>query len=355
MGADSPITLKIEYDLEPYGENLNTTQKFVDLSDTLVGFNIKFDLHWLRRYGISFSGKRIWDCQIAHFIITHQLHPYPSLNDAAEYWKLGQKVDVVEQEYWSKGIDTPDVPWDVLDVYAKQDINLTRKLYEAQQQYLSDKPKMKRLIELQCYDLLVLQEMEWNGLQYDVKESQAEADAMQVRIDEIYLDLSKLVGVTGINWNSPDQVSCVLYGGTIKLVSKELVPFHYKDGRVKEKVKNVVKEWKMPQIVVPNDKYKLKKAGYWSTSADALAEVKAKGFARTVIDLLLEASDLEKQVSTYLAGIPKLIKKMEWENDIIHGSLNQCVAITGRLSSSQPNLQNMTAAVDKLFVSQYAS
>jgi DNA polymerase I len=351
---DSPIVLKIEYDLEPYGENLHTIQKFVDLSDLLVGFNLKFDLHWLRRYGINFSGKRVWDCQLAEFIIRHQLEPYPSLDGTLLRYGLGQKVDVVQTEYWDKGIDTPDVPWDVLYHYNEEDINLTRKLYEAQQEYLADKPKLKKLINLVCFDLLVLQEMEWNGLQYDVEESLALAGVMEDRAKVVVDLLAGAVGVSGINWNSPEQVSAVLYGGQIRFTSKQLVPFTYKDGRTVQKLKNVETVKDFPRLVDPLPKTELKKQNTYQTGADVLTELKAKGKVKEIIKLLLEISDIDKQVSTYLKGIPKLIAKQEWADNTIHGQLNQCVAVTGRLSSSNPNMQNMTSDVDKLFRSRYA-
>lgn len=354
LGKDSPLVIPIEYDLQPYGNNLKTIQKFIDLSDTLVGFNLKYDLHWLRRYGIDFSSLRIWDCQLAQFIIEYQTNPYPSLDATAEYWGLGKKIDVVATEYWEKGIDTTEVPYEVLETYAAQDVKLTRDVYEAQLKYLEDKPKMRKLVTLDCLDLLVLEEMEWNGLQYNVEESLKLSDEMEARGNDIIKVLNSHVGVDWINWNSGDQVSAVLYGGTIKQVVKELVPFTYKDGRTVDKLRNVTKKFTFPRLVEPLRKTELKKAGIYKTSADVLKDLKAKGKVKDMIALLLELADIEKQVGTYLKGIPKLIEEMEWQDNTIHGNLNQCVVVTGRLSSNRPNLQNNPASVDKLFVSRYA-
>src|SRR5690606_27629138 len=76
----------------------------------LIGFNIKFDLHWLRRYGIRPNDKvRIWDCQLAEFIITGQQGAYPSLDGCCEKYGLGQKDDRIS-EYWKLGVDTTDIP-----------------------------------------------------------------------------------------------------------------------------------------------------------------------------------------------------------------------------------------------------
>ena len=75
---DDYYEFKIEYDEEPYGENLEAIRKLILASDLILGFNIKFDLHWLRKYGIiEWQDKRIFDCQVSHFILTVQIHKYP--------------------------------------------------------------------------------------------------------------------------------------------------------------------------------------------------------------------------------------------------------------------------------------
>ena len=96
----------IEYSVDPYKELLDNIQLAVDAADVLVGFNIKFDLHWLKRYGIDFSKKRVWDCQLVEFILRNQSAAYPSLNATAEYYDLGTKLDEVKENYWKNGIDT---------------------------------------------------------------------------------------------------------------------------------------------------------------------------------------------------------------------------------------------------------
>ena len=353
VGDDSPVVLKIEYDDEPYGNNLRTIQKFIDLADTLVGFNLKYDLHWLHRYGLHTEGKRVWDCQVAQFIIQCQTNPYPSLDQAAEFYGLEKKLDVVKTQYWDKNIDTTEVPYPILSEYAAHDVALTRQVYWKQQEYLSDKPKMRKLVTLDCLDLLVLQEMEKNGLKYDVEESLREAGIYKERIAVLHDELNDLVGIDNINWNSPVQVSAVLYGGEIKYTVYEPFTFTYKDGRTKEKIRKAERVHTLPRLVEPLPKTELKKSDTFQTGSDILLELKAKGKAGEIVTRLVELADLDKQVSTYLEGIPKLIKEMEWNDNVLHGNLNQCVAVTGRLSSSKPNLQNMTADVDKLFRSRY--
>jgi DNA polymerase I-like protein with 3'-5' exonuclease and polymerase domains len=110
-------------------EDRATIQSYLDGADTLIGFNIKFDLHWLRRYGFDYSHCRIFDCQLAEFILGGQSEPYPSLNKTAERYGLGTKVDVVKTEYWDKGIDTTEIPIEILDEYLTMDLVLTNGVF----------------------------------------------------------------------------------------------------------------------------------------------------------------------------------------------------------------------------------
>jgi len=148
---------KIEYDDDPYGASIAALQHLISIHDTLVTFNGKFDLHWLRKYGIDFSGKRIFDVQLGYFILTNQLNRLPSLNAVAEWCKAGTKLDKIK-EYWDQGIDTPDIPLSELIDYAIQDVDLTWKCYEHLSSLLDKFPKKRKLVTLACQDLLVLEE-----------------------------------------------------------------------------------------------------------------------------------------------------------------------------------------------------
>ena len=114
VGLKDNILFDIEHTDTPYKEKLEEIQKEIDKIETLVGFNIKFDLHWLKRYGIDFSTKRIWDCQLVHFILSGQKDTYPSLNKVAKHYNLESKLDIVAEEYWKNDIDTTDIPADIL-------------------------------------------------------------------------------------------------------------------------------------------------------------------------------------------------------------------------------------------------
>ena len=348
--------IPIEYGGLPYASGIETIQTLINSANSLIGFNIKFDLHWLRRYGITFNKCNIFDCQSAAFVLAAQRIPYPSLNDVALRYLDRSKLDIVNTEYWSKGIDTCDIPWDILSEYAIEDVILTEDLYYYFQAIL-DKPenkKLKTLISLQNQDLLALEEMEWNGMKYDFEKSKQKEEEADEKLKEIYEKLNTLVPGTNINWNSSNQLSCVLYGGTI------VTPYRYPDGVYKTGAsKGLIryhwgkKETKMAQLVEPISRTKLKKEGYWSISSDVLKQLKPKAEAKQIISLLLEKANLEKLNSTYYSGIPKLAKTMGWKDGIIHGGYNQCTAVTGRLSSSRPNMQNFAEEIDELLISRY--
>jgi DNA polymerase I-like protein with 3'-5' exonuclease and polymerase domains len=279
-----------------------------------------------------------------------------SLAESLEFHNLDSKQDYIANTYWAKGIDTTEVPWSELEEYNLSDLQNTLDLYNAQIKYLEDFPKLKRLIELDCYDLKVLEEMEWNGLIYDIEESNRLSKECEVRIRDIYERLSTLVGRSDINWNSPDQVSSILYGGIISFCKKEYRPFVYKNGTEKLKLRNVVEEVTFERLVepLPDTELETKKSGAkWQTGAPVLSRLKARGKVKEIVELLVEASDLEKMNGTYYKGLPALISEMDWPDGMIHGQLNQCVAVTGRLSSSKPNMQNNPPEIDLLFRSRY--
>lgn len=112
------------------------TQKYFDRSTLIVGFNIKFDLHWARRIGVDISAITVWDCQLAEFILGCQQPRYPSMTKTAQKYGLSTKLDVVEKEYWDNGIDTDAVPVDILQEYLARDLLLTEQIFNIQKDLL---------------------------------------------------------------------------------------------------------------------------------------------------------------------------------------------------------------------------
>jgi DNA polymerase I-like protein with 3'-5' exonuclease and polymerase domains len=344
----------IEYDDQPYVDKLMLTQDAINDANVLVGFNIKFDLHWLRRYHIDFSTKRIWDCQVVHFILTGQTHVMPSLNDVCKHYGFETKLDEVYETYWKNGIDTPDIPRDTLEEYLKKDLELTLMVYMKQLEELENRPLLKRLVSLHNQDLLVLEDMEYNGLLYDQDKSEELANELDAQITHHDTFLFQFHNCDDFNPNSGDHLSCLLYGGNLKL-SRKVAIGHYKSGVKKGQVKE---QWEhylqpLPQLFKPMKGSELAKEGYYSTDEYTLKSLKGNKQVKVVLDTLLQRAELEKRVSTYYRGLLKLATTLNWKEREIHGQLNQTVARTGRLSSSKPNLQNFDGGIKGLFYSRF--
>src|SRR3990167_9871739 len=123
----------IEYSGQPYGDHLQSIQNLLDSCELVVGFNLKHDLNWLARYGIFLADHvRVFDCQLAEFILNNQSTPFPSLDGCCAKYGLPRKSDVVNSEYWSLGIDTPQVPMEILYTYLENDLEITNALYQTQ-------------------------------------------------------------------------------------------------------------------------------------------------------------------------------------------------------------------------------
>jgi DNA polymerase I-like protein with 3'-5' exonuclease and polymerase domains len=356
LSESTDVLYPIEYSSDPYGSNLLSIQSSIDDCELLIGFNIKFDLHWINRYGINFSSKRIWDCQLVHFILTGQTESYPSLNGVAAHYGLGTKLDVVSTEYWKNDIDTPDIPKDVLEEYLKGDLDLTYQVYLKQvEEVNAGGLPLQRLISLHNQDLLVLQEMEYNGLLYNATKSEELANELDAQIVELDNELYQYHNCDSFNPNSGDHLSCLLYGGSIKLSRKVPAGF-YKTGARKGEVKERWEDYQveLPRLFTPPKGSELAKEGYFSTDEATLKSLKSRNqHSLKAIQTLLTRSDLEKRVSTYYRGLLKLATELNWKENKIHGQLNQCVARTGRLSSSKPNLQNFDGGIKGLFYSRF--
>lgn len=342
----------VEYSDSPC--DVDSIQDILRDSMLLVGFNIKFDLHWIKKYGLSFDTCRIWDCQLVHFILTGQTESYPSLNDVAAYYNLGAKLDIVASEYWDRGIDTPLVPKDILEAYLAVDLAITEQVYLKQVEELERRQGLKRLVSLHNQDLLVLQEMEYNGLLFDYVKSEELADVTDKDIEEIDAVLSSFVSCSEFNYNSNDHLSCLLYGGSITLRrQEECGVFKTGERKGQTKYKWVDYDIDFPRLVKPLKGSELAKEGYYSTDEQTLRSLSGNKKAKEIIELLLKRAELSKRVSTYYRGLLKLQDTMNWKKGYIHGQLNQCVARTGRLSSSKPNLQNFDGGIKVLFYSRF--
>lgn len=331
-----------------YETELAFVQRRIDQASIIIGANIKFDLHWLRRIGIDISKIKVWDVQLGEFLLSYQQNKYPSLDGAAEKYGFDKKLDIVKTEYWDNGIDTDMIPRNILSDYLNQDLILTEQVYLAQLEQFKSNGLMP-LFRLQCADLLVLEEMEYNGIYFDVEKARKHAGEIHIELNEITKELSKYTNGITINFNSNDHVSALLYGGTIGVDDKIPIGVYKSGARAGQvKYKNIVKEYPLPRLVEPLKGTETKKSiegkEYWEVNETVLRKLKLSKQAKIVVDLLNKYSGLEKLRGTYLNGYSDLIDEMNWSANMLHGTLNQCVAITGRLSSSKPNLQNSDPA-----------
>ena len=319
-------------------------------SSLLVGFNFKFDVAWLRKHGVDFYNTKIWDVQIAEFIISCQLNKFPSLNDTCIRYGIPSKLDIVRTEYWEKGIDTKAIPWSILSEYAEHDAVVTLACYHAQLKEMS--PIQIKLCKLMSMDMLVLQEMEQNGITYDPALCEERSKQLEIKTEECKSKLTAFYPSVPLNFNSGDDLSSFLYGGTIEQVIKVHDGF-YKTGIKKgqPKLKSSIIEHHLPQLFKPVKGSELKKEGYYETNSDAL--LKLTGPNKAILDTILELAVLEKINGTYYKGLPKLNKEMNWKEGKLHGQFNQTLAISGRLSASRPNQQNFATEIQDIFVSEY--
>jgi DNA polymerase-1 len=324
-------------------------QSKIDEARLIIGFNFKFDYHWMRKAGYDLSHSRIWDCQLAEFLINNQIGAMPSLDECLAAHDLPLKIDVVKEEYWKKGIDTDQIPWEILSEYAKTDCVRTYQLYQSQQNKMS--LAKQKLLMLQCQDLHILEEMEWNGLKFDIKLCEERASEISKNIEAIHSELNSIYPDVPINFNSPQQLSAFLYGGVISEEGKEHIGF-YKSGvkAGQPKYKNITIEHILPRMYQPLRGSEMVKEGVYSTDEGTLKKLKGK---KHIVNLLLELAKQSKLNETYYVGLPKLNDSMNWPEKYLHGQFNQTVAVTGRLSSSRPNLQNFASELQDIFVTRY--
>ena len=321
----------------------------------LIGSSLKFDLHWMRRELNYIPNCPVWCLQLAEFILSNQTWKYPDLNTMGIKYNLGEKIHTIKEKYWDQGIDTDKIPIEELIEYGIQDVELSYAVFlEQVKRFSTTDQHLFPLFRLQCNDLLVLQEMEWNGLIYDEESSLEKSKEIEFEIEKVEQKLDTLLDYPEINYNSNDDLSLILYGGIKK--SKTRVPTGFyktglKAGQVKYRLLDTTKMF--PRLVTPIKGSELIKEGFYKTDEPTLRTLVPNAHTKKIITLLLERAKLEKINGTYLKGLPKLREKMHWPPNKLYSNLNQCVVITSRLSSTKPNQQNLAPLAKQFFISRY--
>lgn len=327
----------------------------IELQDTgiklLVGHNIGFDINH-RRMAKSLSEKflgtvDLWDTQLAEYLLTAQRTIYASLDElSAKYGGTTKDEDV--KTIFSAGMGADKVPPEKLKKYLEDDLLNTERVFYGQFEE-AQKQGLVPLITTQMDALAATIEMTFNGLHVDHGELLKGAAALRTEVDAIELRIK----ATAAGWGFPDfnvgstkQLSMVLFGGEQKYKEKT----HrgtFKNGNPKyalvEKCVTVEGRYDPNDIslsLVKNGK------GDYPTDDETLNRLHGLQFVRDV----LEFREKDKQLGTYWEGILKLVMP----DGRVHHSLNHTVTRTGRLSSSDPNLQNVTnGEIKRVFVSRW--
>lgn len=284
---------------------LNLFKPVFDKTDVLwVGQNIKYDLLMLKWYGISLKGE-MFDTMLAHYVIEPEgKHGMDVLS--AKY--LGYQPVSIETLIGKKGKNQGsmrDAPLEQVKEYAAEDADITFQLKQTFNPMLDKQEVRKVFAEVENPLVPVLVDMEYEGVGIDVnflKEYSKELEReIKIAEDSVY----KQAGIV-FNLASPKQLGEVLF----------------------EKMRL-------------DDKAKKTKTGQYATGEDILTKLRNK---HQIVDDILVFRELSKLKSTYVDALPTMINPRTGR---VHTSFNQAIAVTGRLSSVDPNLQNIPIRTDR--------
>ena len=268
-----------------------------------IGQNIKYDYEVLTRYGVTIQGK-MFDTMIAHYLIQPELHH--NMDYLAETL-LGYQTIHIEELLGPKGKKQKNMrdvsPADIYE-YAAEDADITLRLKNILEPRLKELGVEELFWNIEMPLVRVLADMELNGVCLDTEALQDTSKIFNERMREYEQEIYKEAG-EDFNISSPKQVGDILFG---KL-----------------------------QIM---DKPKKTKTGQYVTSEEVLQSLENKS---PIVRNILNYRGMKKLLSTYIDALPKLINPRTGH---IHTSFNQALTATGRLSSSDPNLQNIPVRTD---------
>ena len=333
-----------------YGSEFAGLLKSMQTEKLIIGHNIKFDFHYMMGQVPGFHEAmpemHIWDTQLAEYLLTGQQAKWATLDSLSEKYG-GTLKDNRIKDYWESGVDTEDIPRDLLEEYCLADVANTEIVF-LEQMKLATELGMLSLIRTQMDALLATIEMEYNGLAFDKATafdlSKDLREELKTTTEYLKLQIDSVLGHVIPNPDSKDQLSLVLFGGEYKHVTQAEQyddkgnTVVYKTGARKGEPKLTKQDiWvHVNGMFPPQEKWKTKKEGVYSTADDVLQELLPHSLK--IIQEIMKYRKLSKDVGTYYEGYGKLV----WPDGFIHGKLNMCQTNTGRLSSSSPNLQNLS-------------
>ena len=263
-----------------------------------VGQNIKYDMEVLRNYGIELKGP-MFDTMIAHYVLQPELRH--NMDYMAEVYLNYQTIHI-EELIGERGKNQKNMrdlsPTDIYE-YACEDADITLQLKNALEPKLKEAGVADLFYQMEMPLVKVLAEMEMNGVRIDTEALKETSENFTKRMLDLEHQIHELAGES-FNVSSPKQVGDILFG---KL-------------NIAEKPKKT-------------------KTGQFVTSEEELQKYAA---GNEIVTLILDYRGLKKLLGTYVDALPKLINPRTGH---IHTSFNQTVTATGRLSSSDPNLQNI--------------
>jgi len=341
---DGPVTTHLlrhatEF-VKPSAVSLLEIQAAVNAADIIVGHNIKFDVNWLKFLGISFEGKKLWCTMTADYLMSGQYSQPRKLNDVAARYKLGCKLDEVAK-YWDQGFETDEIPSDILLSYLAQDVSLTRDVYNFQFPII-EKNKLLKLAELTFEVADMLSDMEVGGVAFNKEQAEIYVNEYRDKLKEIDKSIFEFVGYE-FNLGSSSQLSACLYGGYVKKRFRETYVKQLKSGP------KTCERWAEKMDAVPGLGFRPlegtegAKPGQYSTGKKVIALLSAETpEQKTLLSLLLQRSKIDKIIETFITANDDsgLLHKIG-KDGRIHPSFNQTITVTGRLSSSNPNGQNL--------------
>lgn len=263
-----------------------------------IGQNIKYDIIVLKKYDIHVRGK-LFDTMIAHYLINPELRH--NMDYMAETY-LKYRTIHIDELIGAKGknqLNMRSLRPDQISDYACEDADVTLKLKSILEKAIEKQDLSKLFYEIELPLIYVLADMEFIGVRLDTVALGEYSKTLTIELQNIELEIYKL-GETEFNINSAKQVGEVLF----------------------DKLKIV-------------DKPKKTKTGQYVTSEETLESIKD---THPIVNKILEYRGLKKLLSTYIDALPLLVDPKDGK---IHTSFNQTVTATGRLSSTNPNLQNI--------------
>ena len=290
----------------PIPENREEAQKRVEIFRSVyenekilkIGQNLKYDLEVLRNYDIELKGK-MWDTMIAHYLIQPELRH--NMDYMAEIYLNYQTIHI-DELIGAKGKNQRSMreldPKEVYE-YASEDADITLQLKNKLEPELKKQGAEKLFYEIEMPLMPILAEMEMTGVCLDTDSLSETSKQLTQRMLDIEQRIYELAG-EHFNIASPKQVGDILF----------------------DKLKII-------------DKAKKTKKGQYVTSEEVLQQLRHK---HEIVGLILDHRGLKKLLGTYIEALPKLINPRTGH---IHTSFNQTITATGRLSSSDPNLQNI--------------